>query len=348
MNRALLDFKREIRGANGKVMAFDISGYGSTLMPLFERMGRGQKVYEDEIREVMGHRGDALGPTKAGDISLVPIANSNKATAVIPLRGVATYAIEAYGYCFSTLKLSQTLGQLANDPSVASIVLDIDTPGGAVTGTPEAADAVWVARQKKPVVGIINPLCASAGYWIGSQATKLISVPSGDIGSIGVFTCHYDCSAMMADAGIKPTFIYAGEFKTEGNALEPLSKTGRDFYQSEINQTYGRFLDAVGRGRSVSAATVKAKFGGGRTLSAPDALRVGMIDAVMPLQQAFTAASTGGAGVARQTARIATTAETDREREARRLRLKLERAAMTPDEREAEALRIKLRLAELS
>jgi ClpP class serine protease len=146
---------------------------------------------------------------------------------VLSLHGVAMYDSEWQPYCFSTLLLSQIMGRLAADPQIETIVLDIDTPGGMVTGTQEAADAVFAARRKKRVIGLVNPLCASAGYWIASQCSEIVGVPSADIGSIGVFMCHYDCSAMLADAGIKPTYIFAGEYKTEGNSSEPLARKAR-------------------------------------------------------------------------------------------------------------------------
>jgi ClpP class serine protease len=50
----------------------------------------------------------------------------------------------------------------------------------------------------------------------------MIGAPAADVGSIGVFMCHYDLSCVLADAGIKPTFIYAGKHKVEGNSSQQL------------------------------------------------------------------------------------------------------------------------------
>ncbi|MGY4224340.1 signal peptide peptidase SppA [Bradyrhizobium sp. USDA 4503] len=284
-------FKREIRSSNGRMFAFDLrNGFGAVLGGLFERVARG-RVHDKEIREIYGLEDEDGTEPKHVRMSagpqMSPSAKAGKYTALVSLHGVALYDLEYQPYCFSTLLLSQIMDSLANDPSVDMIVLDINTPGGAVTGTQEAADAVYRAARKKTVVGIINPLCASAGYWIGSQCTKLVSVPSGDIGSIGVFMCHYDCSALMADNGIKPTFIYAGEYKTEGNSMEPLSDEAKAFYQSEVDQTYDDFLTAVARGRGVTKDVVLEKFGKGRCYSAPMAKRLGMIDDVATIKMAL-------------------------------------------------------------
>lgn len=290
-------FKREIRSANGRILAFDIrSGYGSTLAGLFERIARGP-VLDSEIREIMDGRPTAGG--RAGDEgderrveieagpTITPSAKAGKFNALVSLHGVAMYDVEYQPYAFSTLRLSQVMGRLASDPSIDQIILDIDTPGGMVTGTQEAADAVWAARKKKPVIGLVNPLCASAGYWIASQCSSIVGVPSADIGSIGVFMCHYDCSVMLQNAGIKPTYIFAGEYKTEGNSSEPLTAEGLAWFQSEVDQTYSDFINAVARGRGVTAQNVLDKFGKGRCFGAPMAKKVGMIDSISTIQGAL-------------------------------------------------------------
>jgi ClpP class serine protease len=106
---------------------------------------------------------------------------------------------------------------------------------------PEASDAIYAARQRKRVVAFTSDLMASAAYWLGSQASTLIAAESADIGSIGVFVAHTDCSGMMDDMGVKTTYIYAGEYKVEGNPTEPLSADSRAYYQREINATYVDF-----------------------------------------------------------------------------------------------------------
>ncbi len=287
-------FRKEIMSSSGRYCAFEIKfGHGAALASLFERMARGG-VRDTEIREAYGFGDDPSEPEHVQMVerlargpNITPSSKAGKYTALVSMHGVAMYDLEYQPYAFSTLRLSQIMDQLSADASIDMIVLDINTPGGHVTGTKEAGDSVWKARQKKPVIGIINPLCASAGYWIGSQCTKLIGVPSADVGSIGVFMTHMDCSAMLKDAGIKPTFIFAGEYKTEGNAMEPLSNDGQAFYQKEVDDIYADFTAAVARGRGVSVDKVIANFGKGRCYSAQMAKRVGMIDEINPIKLAL-------------------------------------------------------------
>lgn len=284
-------FKREIRSSNGRVFAFEMqNGFGAALGGLFERVARG-KVKDSEIRDIYGFADEeSEGPQHvrmAAGPQLTPSAKPGKYTALLSLHGVALYDLEFQPYAFSTLLLSQQIDALANDPNCELIVLDINTPGGHVTGTQEAADAVWAARKKKDVIGIVNPLCASAGYWIASQCTKIIGVPSADVGSIGVFMAHYDCSKMMQDAGVVVTFIHAGEHKVDGNSMQPLSEDARAWFQSEVDDTYRDFIAAVARGRGISPEKVIENFGKGRCYGATMAKRVGMIDEISTIKLAL-------------------------------------------------------------
>ena len=302
-------FRREIRNhANKPILLHAADGYGASLFAAFSKFARGERLYDEEIQEVLSPCGDNLLSEQAtepaagddddqprgrrvsivGGPTIVPGGPGGKAVAILPVRGVALYALEFQPYCFSTLKLGQDITGLANDPEIGTIILDIDTPGGAVTGTAEAANAIWKARQRKRVVAFVNPLCASAGYWLASQASEIISIPSADIGSVGVYMAHTDCSKFNEMQGMKVTYIHFGKYKVEGNMDEPLSEEGRAYYQLEVDAIGRDFHKAVARGRGVSVEEVAENFGQGRCMAAPMAKKFGLIDNFMTISEALS------------------------------------------------------------
>jgi ClpP class serine protease len=139
--------------------------------------------------------------------------------AIIPVEGVISKKMNLFSRISggtSSQALQKDLGDVAADPMVHSIVLLIDSPGGEVDGTQQAADMVRAIRDggKKPIVAVADGLMASAGYWIGSAASKVyITGDTTAVGSIGIVATHTDYSKAEEQRGIKVTEITAGKYK---------------------------------------------------------------------------------------------------------------------------------------
>jgi ClpP class serine protease len=63
------------------------------------------------------------------------------------------------------------------DPSVKTVDLLVDSPGGSVLGLPETADVIHRANKIKPVRAFVTGIAASAAYWLASQASKVERAP---------------------------------------------------------------------------------------------------------------------------------------------------------------------------
>jgi ClpP class serine protease len=154
------------------------------------------------------------------------------------------------------------------DPSVKSIVIHADTPGGMVGGVPELADAI--ANARKPVEVRVNGMLASAGVWAAAGADTITATRSSEIGSIGVYTVRVDTSQALADKGIKVHLVSSGGVKGAGAdgrvTAELLAEDARI-----VGQLRDAFVSAVsaGRGRDLSARAT------GQVWLAADAQRIG-------------------------------------------------------------------------
>jgi signal peptide peptidase SppA len=163
------------------------------------------------------------------------------------------------------------------DPSVKTIDLVVDSPGGSVLGLPETADVIHAANRVKPVRAFVTGIAASAAYWLASQASTVTLTPSGEVGSVGVLDLHADISKALDNAGVKVTAVTAGEHKVERAPFTALSDDARAHMQVGVDAWYGDFLSAIRRGRG-ARVSASSNYGGGRMLSAKDALREGLID----------------------------------------------------------------------
>lgn len=215
-----------------------------------------------------------------------PGARTEGQTAVIPLVGVLTP--EGGWGSTSLRRFERAVNQAAADSNVSRIVLAVDSPGGTVTGTPEAAAAVAAARAAKPVVAVVEGLAASAAYWIASQASEIVATPSSDLGSIGVYTMHVDLSRALENAGVRIEAIASSPEKVERSFLGPLSDAARQFIQDRVNEAEAEFVGAVAKGRGRTAAKVRAEFGKGRVIGARAAVAAGMADRLGSLVTVMT------------------------------------------------------------
>ena len=219
-------------------------------------------------------------------------AGGRKGVAIIPVQGVLMPkgGADWFGAWQGMDSMRVQLEAAANHPDVAAIILDVDSPGGAVTGTMETAAAVREAASKKKVVAVVDSLAASAAYWIASQASKIVATPSADVGSIGVYSVHNDYSAMLRNAGIGTTIVKSSgsPYKAEGNPYEPLSDEAKAYAQSRVDESHGNFVRDVAQGRGATQTAVRDTYGQGRVVDARKGVSLGMVDEVGDMNSVLT------------------------------------------------------------
>jgi capsid assembly protease len=253
-----------------------------TIQEVLNLHAAGFRFSADEIRERL--EAARMGSPRQG-------AQRTKGVQVIPVYGTIAQRMgsleEASGGTSAESLLSQVRAAM-DDTDVSAIVLEWDSPGGAALGLTEAHADLRAMRGRKPLLSHVNHMAASAAYWLAT-ATDAISVsPSGEVGSIGVFTAHRDLSGAYERAGVKTTLISAGKFKTEGNPYSPLSAEALAATQERVNEIYSLFVADVARGRGRNQAEVRDGFGEGRMVSAKRAVKLGMADQTETLNAAIS------------------------------------------------------------
>lgn len=224
-----------------------------------------------------------------------PLANEQRTyeivdgVAVLPVEGVIAKRMGMFTRISggaSTQFLEQQFRQALADPGAHSILLQVDSPGGAASGIQELATLIAGARGAKPVAAWTDGLMASAAYWLSSAVDQIyISGDTTMVGSIGVVTKHVDVSKAEERLGVKTTEIYAGKYKTLGSMYQPLDDDARAELQRMVDAIYGIFVDAVAANRGVDSQTVLDKMAEGRIFLGRDAIDAGLVDGVATLDQ---------------------------------------------------------------
>ena len=188
--------------------------------------------------------------------------------------------------------IADRVREAATDPKIGAIVMPIRSPGGYVWGCAEAGDAIFEARQSKPVVAVADPFCFSAAYWLATQCSAFYCTTSGEVGSVGVRSGHTDMSGFEDKIGMKTTLIGSDPDKIAAHSHAPLSDEDRADIQASVDESNARFAEAIARGRGMKPNAVAAVHGTGKTFSAPRALANGAIDGVSTLRDAIAKLNT--------------------------------------------------------
>lgn len=198
--------------------------------------------------------------------------------AVLPVRGVIAQHANSLGA--STEQLRGQLRAALASRSVDALLFDFDSPGGTVNDVPELADEIREARKVKPMAAVANGLAASAGYWLAAATGDITVSPSGEVGSIGVYTIHEDWSKALEEDGIAVTAVSAGKYKLEGAPWLPLDEEAKAALQGRVDEVYGWFVKSVSIDRNDSQENVRGGYGQGRVLAAKDAVKANLADRI--------------------------------------------------------------------
>jgi signal peptide peptidase SppA len=137
-------------------------------------------------------------------------------------------------------------------------MLDIDSPGGEVSGLFDLCDFISQAKSEKPITAYANDNCLSAAYAIAASCSKVLVNRTSAVGSIGVIATHLDVSEADKKYGLKYTTIFRGARKNDLNPHEPLADEEFADLNDELDRLYEMFVELVAKGRRLSIDAVKA------------------------------------------------------------------------------------------
>lgn len=181
--------------------------------------------------------------------------------------------------------LRQNIMEALADMRVRAIMLDIDSPGGEVSGLFDFVDFLAWANTQKPIFAVLTESAFSAGYAIASACRKIYVPRTGGVGSIGIVWMHCDFSQAIKEAGVTVTFVTRGLLKTDGAEELPLSPTALARAQADIDTIGGIFEQAVAQNRGLAASKIRDMQAG--TYLGAEGVSVGLADAVMAPDAAF-------------------------------------------------------------
>jgi len=173
--------------------------------------------------------------------------------------------------------LSAILEDFEEDDAVEKVVIDINSPGGAINGLYETLSVMKALN--KPVYCFSSGYVCSASYAIASATKGIYATPQARIGSIGAYMEFVDSKDFYENAGIRHISFYGQN--SDMKNLDPQTDKGKEMYQDEINKVEDMFLSAIAENRGIEKQEVIENFGHGQVFFADEAKNRKMIDGIV-------------------------------------------------------------------
>tara|TARA_R110000850_G_scaffold277151_1_gene424864 strand:- start:54916 stop:56226 length:1311 start_codon:yes stop_codon:yes gene_type:complete len=181
-----------------------------------------------------------------------------------------------------TKSIGRILQALDNDPACVGIVLDIDSGGGQVYGTPLLYDVI--NNLSKPVVAYTDGMMCSAAYYLGAASDHIVANPRAeDLGSLGAYAGVLDFNGMFEKWGAKYHEVYATESTEKNHAYRELLEGN---YEPYITQELDPIVTKFHEDMKASRPQLDSKVFKGGTWNGEQAVELGLADVTGTLADA--------------------------------------------------------------
>ena len=185
--------------------------------------------------------------------------------------------------------LIQEFKKAKEDPEVVAVVLDMNTPGGAVTATDEVYHELLKFRDHKiKVLTCMRTIAASGGYYLAAGTDYIIANRLTLTGSIGVIIGGVNYSGLFENIGIKPEVYKSGKLKDLLNMGRPRNPGEAQIIQDIVTETHREFATIVANGRNLELEQVMTGLiGDAAIFSGRTAKELGLVDELGYLEDAI-------------------------------------------------------------
>lgn len=194
-----------------------------------------------------------------------------------------------FGYVGYNDIRNATVAALMN-PEVKSILFNISSPGGAVTGCEDCANLLEQVKALKPTMVFSADQLASGAYWLAAKTGKIFVGSTASVGSIGVIAKAAEYTKAREAAGITDLVVRSGPYKQLINAVEKHSALAVSVLQEQVDAVAAVFVEHAASGRGMSPESFDKTLGQGRVFVGSNAVQAGIADGLATYDGALSAA----------------------------------------------------------
>ncbi|MGH9949342.1 MAG: signal peptide peptidase SppA, partial [Pyrinomonadaceae bacterium] len=250
-----------------------------------------------QLKTQLGYgEGDELRTIRTGAYKEIPSdslgLNNGERVAVIFASGGINLGNSSNGAFGGEVVGSNTfvraVNDAADDTGIRAIVIRVDSPGGSALASDQMWHAIEAAKAKgKPVVVSMGDVAASGGYYISTNADKIVAEPTTITGSIGVFMGKPVVKGLYDWLGITNQYTLRGKNAGIFRESEKWTPEERAKMEEQTNKIYhDDFLPKVASGRKLDVEKANS-IGQGHVWTGTQAKENGLIDEFGGIEKAI-------------------------------------------------------------
>lgn len=168
-----------------------------------------------------------------------------------------------------------SMTEQAQDDRMDAIIYEINSPGGSVVASKDAARAVEQADV--PTICLMKDTAASGAYWLATRCDHIVADSATITGSIGASAAYLEFSGLMEEFGVEYMNLTSGELKDMGSPYRELTEEEHDRFAHILDSIHDEFVQSVADNRDMSIEEVEEAATGEIFLGA-DAKEMGLVD----------------------------------------------------------------------
>jgi len=250
-----------------------------------------------ELKKQLGYGdGEELKTIRTGAYKEIPsdslgLNNGERVAVIFASGGIMLGSSSDGGFGGTTVgsdTIVRAVTDAANDKSIKAIVLRVDSPGGSALASDQMWHAIEAAKAKgKPVVVSMADVAASGGYYIATNADKIVAEPTTITGSIGVFMGKPVMKGLYDWLGITNQYTLRGKNAGIFRETEKWTPEERAKMEEQTNKIYHEdFLPKVAKGRKIDVEKANT-IAQGRVWTGTQAKENGLIDEFGGIEKAI-------------------------------------------------------------
>jgi protease-4 len=187
--------------------------------------------------------------------------------------------IKLTGPIMSADAILKEIEKAQKDKNIKGVLLNVNSPGGAVPPSIEIAYAIKELKKHKPVIAYASGVMASGSYYASIYANKIIANPGSIVGSIGVIMESANVEELMKSIGIKTQIVKQGTYKEAGTPTREWTAEERAELETLTKDTYDLFVADVAQARGLDVSKDK-NYADAHIFSSKRAKEAGLIDEI--------------------------------------------------------------------